>query len=83
MCVRNSSGVQRSSVRSQIVAFAPFSQNSNLCGSAGLAQAQALHMCPSGLFMRISVCTTPRSGRSFLMSRSMPLTEPQPPVGSS
>ena len=54
VCCAKNSGVTALAVISQAVAFAPFSQNSKTCGSAGLAQAQLTHMKPSGLFCCIS-----------------------------
>jgi hypothetical protein len=42
--VAKNSGVVVRDVISQAVALAPFSQNSNVCGFAGLAQEQLTHM---------------------------------------
>ena len=68
-------------VSSQIVALAPFSQNSNACGSAGLAQAQETHANPSGLFWRASVSMAMGVGHSSPKIVATPLKEPQPPAG--
>ena len=80
VCSAKNSGPQRSRVRSQIVALAPFSQNSKGCGFAGLAQAQEVHMCPPALFWTRRVSSTPASGRISAMTLAMPSTEPQPPA---
>ena len=68
-------------VISQVVALAPFSQNSNGCGLAGLAQAQLTQAKPSGLFWCIKI-RVPLSGtRSRVRLRVREWTEPQPPAG--
>src|SRR3954447_26399324 len=79
VCLAKNSDVTRLLVISQVVALAPFSQNSNTRGSAGLAQAQLTHMKPSGLFCFIRT-RGPRSGtRSRARVFASDCTEPQPP----
>src|SRR4051812_15323969 len=83
VCLAKNSGVTRLLVISQVVALAPFSQNSKTRGSAGLAQAQLTHMKPSGLF-----CLS-RTGGAVNGTRSRPMlaanerTDPQPPAAAS
>jgi hypothetical protein len=44
VCCAKNSGDVFLGVISQAVAFAPFSQNSKVCGSAGFAHEQLTHM---------------------------------------
>jgi hypothetical protein len=70
-------------VISQVVALAPFSQNSNTRGSAGLAQAQLTHMKPPVLFW-LSRTRDPLIGtRLWVRLLASERTEPQPPDGPS
>ena len=50
VCWAKNAGSTRLDVISHAVALAPFSQNSNGCGSAGLGQAQLTQSNPPGLF---------------------------------
>ncbi len=70
-------------VISQLVALAPFSQNSNRCGSAGFAQAQLTQAKPSGLFWRIKDGGALAITRSRARLLAKDLAEPQPPAGQS
>ena len=80
VCLAKNSGVQRRVVFSHSVALAPFSQNSKVCGCAGLVQAQDTHMKPPGLFCRLNVSSAAGVGRSRASTSAMPRTEPQPPA---
>src|ERR1700710_2475681 len=65
---------------SHVVAFAPFSQNSNTLGSAGLAHAQPTHMRPACLFC-FSKTRLPFNGTcSRVRLLTTGFTEPQPPA---
>src|SRR5206468_12411783 len=75
--------VTRRVVISQVVAFAPFSQNSSGCGSAGLAQAQLTQANPSGLFWRSNAGGALATTRSRNRLRATDFAEPQPPAGRS
>src|SRR5471030_462936 len=77
------SGVARLVVISQAVAFAPFSQNSNKCGSAGLAHEQLTHAKPSGLFCLNNTRVPFTATCSCRSIDETALTEPQPPAGWS
>ena len=67
---------------SHAVALAPFSQNSNGLGLAGLGQAQLTQSNPPGLFCSV-MAVKPLTGMPSL-SRipANPLIEPQPPEGA-
>ena len=84
MCAAKNSASQRLRVVSQMVALAPFSQNSNSRGCFGFAQEHDTHMTPSGLFCRRSwFQTVEASSPSSLAFLTTDLREPQPPVGLS
>ena len=69
-------------VSSHTVALAPFSQNSKGGLSPGLAQAQATHMKPSGLFCRRKVSSA--AGRiPFLAEDTRDTPERSPAAGRS
>src|ERR1700712_3966170 len=68
---------------SQVVALAPFSQNSNTRGSAGLAHAQLTHMKPWSLFC-FKRTRLPLPGTcSCVRLLAKDFTDPQPPAGKS
>ena len=77
------SGVVRAVVISHAVALAPFSQNSNGSGCAGLDQAQLTHWKPSGLFC-CDKASMPLAGMPS-RARMVPsdFADPQPPAGAS
>ena len=82
VCSAKKSGVQRCGVSSQRVALAPFSQNSNGCGLAGLPQAQETQAKPSGLFCSESVLQKrPARAPSLLADAGHAAQDPHPPAG--
>ncbi|PAV71837.1 hypothetical protein WR25_11235 [Diploscapter pachys] len=72
---------QVADVSSHAVAFAPFSQNSAICGCAGFPQAHETHMTPPGLFSRVNSRAV--SGRTFSrrLISATDFIDPQPPAG--
>ena len=82
MCLAKKSGVHRCAVISQAVALAPFSQNSNGSGFAGLDHAQLTHWKPSTLFCRVKVSAPLASTPSRARMVPSDFADPQPPAGA-
>src|SRR5579875_4064913 len=81
VCCAKNSGVVRKLVSSHALAFAPFSQNSNLAGFSGWGHAHDTQVKPRGLFCRHSSRTVEGIG-TFSRCRIAltELTDPQPPA---
>jgi hypothetical protein len=83
VCCAKNSGVVRLEVASQVIALAPFSQNSNEEVWRGSGQAQPGQSKPSGLLARCSASTERATAIWSRIALATARSAPQPPAGPS